>query len=202
MRVDIFNELMSLPSRPRLHGNGIIQWYVNSNQRLHVWPEGGSLAVPNHNALLHDHKFDMDSTILGGTLNHQIFHVDPSGEMTHDVIQFTPDDRKSAKGYVAYSGELQMLHAMNLRAGCQYWQKAGTFHGSSKLGYAVTLITKRAVNNERMARIICPRGIEPTDAFDPAHAPDESVLLEHVANAAISTPELENTLLNAIRRDK
>lgn len=200
MRPDIFKMLCELPSEPRLHGNGMIQWYVNSTQRLHFSP-GTALRVPAHNALRHDHTWGMDSTILGGTLNHQIFEVDDSDDPTHDVIQFVPDVRKSAKGHVIQSGRLRMTHAMNMVAGSLYWQSAGTFHDSYPIGNTTTLITKRGSEGvDRLARIICPHGKEPTDAFDPKHSPPVDELMNWVFKAPIATPELEQVLINAIQR--
>lgn len=180
----MFSKLMELETRPRFHGNGIIQWYISPKKRLHVWSKELP-AFHQHNALVHDHVFHMNSCVLMGTLNHQIMEMqDWDEENTHQVIQFMPDDRKSAKGITVSTGKLVCVHAVNIYAPGNYYQQARTFHQANRLSETViTLMDKEEDGLPDMARVICPIGEEPTDAFDPDKQPIARFMLEIVEDA-------------------
>ncbi len=69
--------LMRIGSLPRWHGNRFIQLYLNKEEtaRLHIWhPKFEAKQVEN--AQIHDHEFDLESTILHGRLLHEVWQFD------------------------------------------------------------------------------------------------------------------------------
>ena len=59
-------------NKPRVHPNGFIQLDLNqdASMRLHVWPDESEGHVPcqETKTTIHDHKFDMQSMIVYGSL--------------------------------------------------------------------------------------------------------------------------------------
>ena len=171
--MSLFIELESRGIEPRYHGNGMIQVYspFNKYQRLHIWDQGFR-RLPSHNAMIHDHVFDMKSNVVVGTLNHQIFEVirkgDPS-EHTSSIFEGIPETKKINKTPV-WQGVLKMTHAVNVGAGCNYFQSARTFHSSIPLGdLVISVISKSNPKNDLIgggSRIVCPIGEEPFSAFE------------------------------------
>ena len=181
----MIDKLLKLSTRPRFHGNGMVQWYLTETKRLHIWSRQLPV-LENHNALIHDHNFHMNSRVLFGLLNHQIVEIqEDEGEHTHRVIQFIPDKRKSAKGVEVMTGRPVIVHAANLHAPSNYFQSSRTFHKSQSLAHlTITLMDKKRDRFTNMARVICPIGQEPTDAVDPERMPSETRMLE-VVDAAL-----------------
>ena len=68
---EILSRLRKRGFQPRFHGNGFIQLYLNDakTKRLHVWHPDHA-PQRDHNAQIHDHRFEMTSNVLVGKLRH------------------------------------------------------------------------------------------------------------------------------------
>lgn len=173
---------------PRLEwrhsGLGMLQAYVHeggdSETRIHVWDARLRRDGITDSGALHDHRFDMTSIILLGTLRHQEIEVVPYAEQPdpyadpYVMYEIKSNFRKSKNG--AELVELPGCYScafrnIDMQAGDEYFFPRGAFHGTYtpadplKWGPTITLVRKtnqREVN----ARIIAPSGVPVVYAFD------------------------------------
>lgn len=170
---NFYSRLRATGQTPRYHGNGMVQLYLTRSIRLHVHttPDGG---VVSHNALVHDHQFHMQSTVLFGCLRHELleFYSRPGGP--RDMHMLTDGENKTTSGSVLLDrGHTEVLHEFELWAGSRYHQDARTFHRTRpEVDGTVTLIRKTSDTRPQRARVVCPRGEKPHSAFG-GNQPDE-----------------------------
>jgi hypothetical protein len=166
---------------PRFHGNGFVQIYLNANQRLHVWtPE--LPVVEGNNATIHDHIWNLQSTVLSGRIGHRTYKK--VNGRTHDLYEIDqarvrnnqPDPFKwSAQCSFNLTGDYTLVE------GTDYMFSAGEFHESNAV-QAATLITK-GPDIIRYPRVVCPAGVPPTQAFAEVYQPPKDQLWKAIEEA-------------------
>lgn len=188
--------------RPRLHPNGFIQFDLTpwGNIRLHVWPDE-PLPAQKTNHPIHDHSFDMESTIIAGELHntnykfvlgaakesvplhlqdYRIFRATKvSGQDT--ILQEDPSN--------GIPGHLVVLRRDVLRPGSKYSVSAGVLHESQPNHHTgiVATIMERFNTKEYNPRVAVPSGVNPDNDFR-RETIDESILWEFIRRAIEASP--------------
>ncbi len=184
--------------KPRFHGNGFVQLYMDARTRLHIWtPE--LPPIREHNATIHTHRYDMESAVLLGTLKHTTYNVEPClgpfEEATCKVVQLTgASDEKGRK----HPGEVlcgryahDVRHEYWFPRGSRYTFGTGLFHESDNghAGMTATLFKKVGEDAMQYARILLVGTDEqPTHAFDPKTQPTQKFLWEVIDHVVMSVP--------------
>lgn len=165
----------------RHHGIGVLQGYVLESEppapeyRVHVWhPE---LRMPDmlDSGLMHDHRFDLDSTVLVGRMIHTVFVLEPSARGSHQVWNVMNarqvvghSDAFKSKPLLELESEqrynLGPPHTQRLGPGDSYRFLARRFHRSDVDGLTVTVCVKKN-QREVPARILARVGHEPKHGF-------------------------------------
>ena len=194
------DKLLSLKTHPRYHGNGFAQWYLSERVRLHLWDlrlKGEMDAKfgipPHHNSTVHDHTWDMHSTILMGTLNHKIYGIvddDPEPLLASYDADYWEID-KGADGSSFKKGaqhRVQVIHAFNMNEGSSYFQQRRTFHESSPLGSVVVTLMRKSndLPSGARPRLLVKEGEKPFDAFPKI---DQSICTPLLLDAFRQIPE-------------
>lgn len=163
----------------RHHGIGALQAYVRENVepevRVHIWdPRLVRPGIEGHGDT-HDHRFDLESTVLCGELIEMVMHshVDAIHDRffasAWDVWQV--ENARSAGPARGFDGECVRVESTRLfleeprvhRAGTTYTLKRGVFHRTTVEKTTVTVCTMREKRGQ--ARILVPTGTEPVHAF-------------------------------------
>lgn len=179
----------------RRHGIGLLQRYVaegsGSEVRLHIWhPDLIRPGIAQHGDA-HDHRFDLCSTVLHGTLVHEHLVVasrppfEPA--VVYDVHQvlharinpegaFAEEPMRCVPGPLSPKAKRVEVHPLRyeMQAGTTYRFPRGEFHRSIPHGLVVTLVTKTN-QIDAGARILALPGSPPVPAFSPADADDENL---------------------------
>ena len=168
--------------KPRWHGNGFIQVYLNPVTRLHIWsPEFPATRVVN--AQIHDHRFTFTSKILMGELHNVVYACTPyeKGEhMLSEVYCGGYDKTKEPKPL--HRIVMQRIEPEVYKPGDVYeFGGSGNFHETKCHGLTVTVMTKTAVDDTVWANVVSRYPEEPDHAFDPDKTPSEEDMLEEVA---------------------
>lgn len=132
---------------PRFHaGVGMMQLYLTDSVRLHVF-DPDMPARPEAFGNRHNHRFDMESTVLHGAIidkqfnletafwtgNFQRYSVIPAHLYTGNEVPERADD-------ILYNMVVRKITRIN--AGETYTMPAGAYHETSAVGLTVTLMTK------------------------------------------------------------
>ena len=164
---------------PRWHGNGFIQLALGMNTRLHIWPS--EQRTTPHNAMVHDHTYDMQSKVLYGGLWNVVYRLNEDGGHTHDAYAVSADRKLTAVPVNA--GNLQEVTRYRLQTGDAYELGALQLHKAvptvppvekgdllfgdprkQKRVLAVTIMTRSPKLKSEQPTVICPAGEEPFDA--------------------------------------
>lgn len=134
----------------RYHGNGFIQVILRDGLRLHIWDPALPVA-PNHNAMIHTHRFDMKSYILKGRLRHTTFDFLPSSKNISDMAEWViqaEEGCKSANFVLRGYGILRDRHIYELTCGSSYTFARGEYHLSENVadGPTVTIMNKISID--------------------------------------------------------
>lgn len=185
-------DLLKAMGKPRYHGNGFIQLYLADDVRLHVWhPQ--FRPIRNHNAMVHTHRYDVNSTVYAGRLLHRTYIIDSDVQKDlHDVRIVQLDGASNAHGTpeieTGVTGKLIERHRYEFTNGAKYTMKAPYFHTSNAMGTdPIVTIFERSNKSKEWAKVLC--GIDDpqaTHAFDPDHAPHVSRLWLAIEHALIS----------------
>lgn len=172
---------------PRIHPNGFIQldlepveenWHAShkkghsgASKRLHIWnPPGFELPHQSTVNEIHDHVFDMRSTVVRGRLWQYLYELEASDEPQHEeyeaVYAKNSDSRLKPTGK---RGTLRAVQWFPIAAGASYTQPAFTLHDSSADGLVVTVMRKTEIH-DGIPHVICPIGQPPDNSFDRASA--------------------------------
>lgn len=180
---DIFNRLLNSGKTPRYHGNGFAQLYLTAKQRLHVWsPKLAKL--DNHNAQIHNHRYDATSIVLAGCLQHVVYQTldIPEGRaragIDYTVWGVTSNGELHGRGWC----EARIIGGHQMVAGSHYSFNHPYFHTSDASVFTVTLFS---IGEDKYPEpwVLAPYGQRPTDAFDKSRAPSPELLWEVIANA-------------------
>lgn len=157
----------------RHHGIGVLQGYVSEDAepevRIHVWaPE---LVKPGmeHSGDVHDHRFDLVSHVLVGTVAHEEWFAEPGDHGAWSMLRLT---HARAAADTNYHGPTEPLpgrfhvrqNLIVVPAGHTYTFPAGHFHRSPVFGLAVTVVEKHR-QQPVSARLLYPHDTEPVMAF-------------------------------------
>lgn len=200
MTPDVFNK----ERKPRFHGNGFIQLYITNRTRLHIWtPE--LEPIRDHNATIHTHRYDMESTVLEGVLKHTTFDVidaHPRALPTCQIVNLTgASEVRSAPGeFDPATYRHNVRHEYWFTAGSRYTFKEGLFHDSENGhdGLTATVFTKVGEDAPDFAKILMvgehvQRGAisttvfpsQPTHAFDPATQPPQEKMWDIINSVVV-----------------
>jgi hypothetical protein len=115
--------------------------------RLHVWGPSYSVGEPP----VHDHPFDLTSTIIAGEMTNTRYEETPSGVEYHRV-RYSPSNEDARRtDTVRLSGTATIL-----TAGDHYSQSAHELHDSRQLPGTVTII--RMAFKDVPELTVCSRG--------------------------------------------
>lgn len=165
------------PDRYRHHGIGVLQGYVLESDpptpeyRIHLWHP--TLRMPNmvDSGLMHDHRFDMESTVLYGTVVHTVFQLDPAPNGAYQAW-FVQNARaaiaENEKGWLESESELRYNikgETFKHSVGHTYLFPKRCFHRTDVEGLAITLVSKRN-QQDSPARILSRFGTKPKHGFE------------------------------------
>jgi len=181
------NYMLQTGVNPRFHGNGFIQLYLDEAKttRLHVWHPAFK-PQRDHNALTHDHRFDMSSTILLGALKHTTFTDDTGvGDYSHGIYSVVGASKfREAEFNHLYDTYLSERHRYTFWPGTSYNFLAGNFHTSEPANtdeITATIMTRSNMHATKWARVAVTKDTDPdsiTHAFDPELQPSRKDLIE------------------------
>lgn len=205
-------EAKEMGARPRVHPNGFIQldllhpddvspeemsdaeWsetkkkgHSGSSLRLHIWnPPGVNLPHQETVNEIHDHVFDMLSSVVRGTLVQQLYILEvgmPVEARTHEIYRAIYDKASSSRlEPLGVYGYLSRARSFPIREGEAYTQPAFTLHDSEAHGLVVTLMEKTAVHDGE-ATVVCKVGEPPDNDFDRATAAPQDLLWQAISNS-------------------
>lgn len=151
-------------SRPVTHENGFIELPLGGGaSRLHVWPDVPLIKQKTDNPI-HDHRFDFESVVLTGWLEHCVYRLrDHTGRRppTHRVHVVERGRLRPIEQRVSFS----ITTVVELPEGASYSFAAREFHTSYGTGLTATIMTKTAVY-DGTSRVLCPLGQVPDNDFD------------------------------------
>ncbi len=188
----------------RHHGIGVLQGYLDEGTgietRLHIWSRRLLKPGMEISGDAHDHRFDMVSHVLCGTIAHEELSPYESSTGDHRMMALTharaAADNKFHGPTSDLNGSFRVLrHTIRIKAGQTYTFPAQHFHRSPLLGglddVAVTVIEKHR-QQDMPARVLYPAAHPPVMAF--GHDMDADLIasvlaLARAALAAASTGE-------------
>lgn len=100
-------------------------------RRLHVWDPEGSAG----DLTIHDHPFDLTSTVIAGAITNTRYLATPSGVEHVRERYVPPDEDHRRRDTVRLSGT-----ATTYTAGQRYEQRADELHSSAQLPGTVTVL--------------------------------------------------------------
>jgi hypothetical protein len=201
MEIPSYTQVYESGAVPRVHGNGFIQVDLNNEgtRRLHVWHENlprQKVATP-----IHDHVFDMQSTVILGTLIHEEFtwrrHPDgdflfyqarrEEGTQNTTLQPALPLSSGTVPVFIKRTQRLVML------PGSTYFFPSGRLHLSDHVGLTATIMEKiNSPSGYGSPRVLVPVGQEPDNEFH-RDAHDVDMLWRYVA-AALSIAKAQMLL--------
>lgn len=197
--VDVAQEL---GNQPRVHPNGFIQldlepvgetWekkrgHSGANRRLHIWNPPG-ITLPHQDTVneIHDHVFDMKSTVVRGTLVQQLYcftvgrdlgyMLRPPEIQRYELYRAVYDQASSSRlEPTGVIGIVEKYHEFPTYEGGSYTQPAFTFHDSDPQDNCVVTIMEKTKIRFGDASVLCPVGKEPDNTFDRTTAADTALL--------------------------
>lgn len=188
----------------RVHPNGFIQldlepveesWHKShkrghsgASRRLHIWNPPG-IELPHQKTVneIHDHVFDMRSTLIRGRLIQKLywFVIGAAEEATHELYRAVyaknSDSRLEATGIL---GVIKLAQAYPIFADDGYTgfynQQAFTFHDSDPGNGLVVTVMEKTKIHDGDASVLCPIETPPDNSFDRASAAPTEELWEAV----------------------
>ncbi len=167
-----FKELLRSGRSPRVHPNGFIQLDLNDehSKRLHVWP---SIELPDRQKTkhpIHDHSFDMMSTVLTGKLTNETLVFLSTSDHPHvweDHQEYRGVRIGEEETILEPTGNFGCICVVKqecIRAGESYRIPAKAFHNNFADGLTATLMVKLS-SEPYNPRILVPVGVEPDNEF-------------------------------------
>lgn len=163
----------------RHHGIGVLQAYIREQVepevRVHIWhPELVRPGIVGQGDA-HDHRFDLESTVLVGRLFETLYIPERDNARRFDAWHV--ENARSAGPSRGFDGachpvETDIGMTVQLRVheqGTTYSLERGRFHRTSVDALAVTVCTMHEKRGQ--ARLLVPAGTEPVHAFG-LHAPE------------------------------
>lgn len=152
----------------RFHaGVGFAQAYLPSGARLHLWRPDYPVEAESF-GLRHNHRFDMKSTVLTGTVIHEPFTLldRASGKFQRYTVLAAHHGVAEPPKLVSDDRYAIMVEGVEVyRAGDVYHFPKRAFHKSSAIGVTMTLMEKSNQEDFR-AEIIAQVGQTPKHGLD------------------------------------
>jgi hypothetical protein len=194
---------------PRVHPNGFIQldmgdvaggWHESHQQghsgaavRLHVWNPPG-FVIPHQETTneIHDHVFDMRSTLVKGAFTQKLYTFvfgsiwKPTHELYRAIYNKGADSRLESLGVkgVLRLDQTQPLNAHMPSANRTYKQRAFTLHDTEvEEGVCVVTVMEKTKIHEGDATVVCPVDQPPDNSFDRASAAPADYLMAAIEAA-------------------
>ena len=80
-------KLKAMGRRPRVHPNGFVQFDIEPNiLRLNVWPAEPIPGHPGRIHPIHNHCFDINSTIIHGALTNDVYAFQASTDYVTHIL--------------------------------------------------------------------------------------------------------------------
>lgn len=183
---------------PRVHPNGFIQLDIahpaaHRTTRLHIWhPLKGNVSAAEALELprqvrptpIHDHAFDMRSTIVHGRLTQVTFHVELDHRMSPTHTVYAADYHRKSESTLVSTGVdcvVKRSCSIHMPSGGDYTQAAGTFHESRAYsGMVITVMEKVKTYDDYVPKVLVPHGTEPDNEFERATMLDEQTLWDSI----------------------
>lgn len=177
-------------SEPHWFGLGFVQLKLSDTERMHFWiPE-----IPRREREeIHNHRYDFDSTVLAGTLMHEVYHLDATVDPSADVRIidgceyeiFETNCSPSKAGTIETVSPCIITHvgSFDLAAGSTYMLPHSSFHTTEGTRFAITHLTRVLPKPLEFASVIKKRGAETTCPF--AERMDPEVAWEHIYNGMV-----------------
>lgn len=176
--------------RPRLHPNGFIQLDLtkDGSVRFHVWP---AVPIPAQKTrhTIHDHVFDMQSTILAGKMVNVLYKGVPLSEFQvhHALFPMFRMYRATriAKDDTVLAPADENIYALTIayRESCEpgetYFMQKGLLHDSVPEGLTCTLMYKLNPDAEYRPIVAVPTDTVPDNDFR-RETTDEHELWRHI----------------------
>lgn len=195
----------------RHNGIGVLQGYLNEGEgeesRFHIWHPSLVLEGMAEGGLYHDHRFDLSSHVLVGTIRHDELEIVDDTNGKYEFAQVTNARQAKELGGHAlgefHSDPVRLgerfnvrHHPMTISAGERYFFPKFAFHGSSTPGLCVTYVVK--LNQEKVkARLIVPYGEDYRHAFADVRPRYQ---WEHLIDEAIDAMRERLTALSCVRQ--
>lgn len=171
----VFNKLQSTGQKPRFHGNGFVQLYLGEGKRLHIWSPDLPM-IRDHNATMHNHRYDVHSTVIHGLLKHTVYDVvyEPlTGPYQMNVVNTSNPEDKPLSGPKGTGERYNLVKkgVYHMPKGSYYEFPYPLIHTSEADEFTITLFEQVNDDRSRHPFVLSPYGEAPTHAFDPATAP-------------------------------
>jgi hypothetical protein len=165
-RIQVLDAIDSLEWRH--HGAGMIQAYINPTLRVHVWHPSLMLPGMVDSGAIHDHRFDLESTLLVGNMVNREYALTRRPENGFDYSVFEVEcsgSKKTDDPVKVEDGRGAIVSDVFVAEGMRYAYPKRELHMSVPLKkIVVTLVTK--MNQEDVkARLLAPRGTRPVHAW-------------------------------------
>lgn len=176
---------------PRQHPNGFIQLNLTAaaDVRLHVWPTEPLPLQQLTKHPIHDHNFDMESTILRGRLRNLVYEPEPyvagSGKpfVIHLAQRVPGTESETTLNPTEERVNLITVADANY-CGETYRLASGRLHDSMAHGLTATVMTKLSIVDKYQPRVAVPVGVEPDNNFRRANV--DLALLWHWIDAVFA----------------
>lgn len=177
-------------AKPRVHPNGFIQLDLESDgtriakSRLHVWPDGDDIPKQETATTIHDHRFDMRSTIVSGYIVQRVYDVSLTPyKFTHEIhVAQYPTPKESVLGPSGVKVHAVTMARYSYHEGDSYTQRMYTFHDTDWVGLTATLMSKGDEDLTHTPRVLVPVGQTPDNDFVRADC-DEDLLWDYIERA-------------------
>jgi hypothetical protein len=138
--------LKSLNRKPRVHPNGFIQFDVEPNiMRLNVWPADPIPGHPGRIHPIHNHSFDIGSTVICGALTNDTYYFEKSTSyvthVLHEARRVSENDSVLSPVDGTSTGFVGRMSSHTYKAGQRYTLNREILHDSIPNGLTATLMT-------------------------------------------------------------
>jgi hypothetical protein len=176
----------------RRHGIGVLQGYLSEDAdpevRFHVWSRRLLKPGMDVSGDAHDHRFDMVSHVLCGTIAHEELLPEAAPDGDHAMLALTHARAAADNKFHGPTEELPgtyrvLRNLVHIEAGHTYTYPALRFHRSPLAGdgVAVTVVEKHFQQEYVRARILYPTAHPPVMAF--GHDMDQALIASVLAEA-------------------
>lgn len=169
--------------RWRHAGFGALQAYVREGDanelRAHLWHPSLIKSGIKESGLCHDHRFQMRSSVIVGTIIQTEFEIKPNAGGGWETLRVLHAREAMARGGSFHHAPMptgdffdRIPTVYEVAAGHGYTFDKFAFHETRAQGVTITLVEKSAQEDVN-ARILAPRGMPVVHAFTETQKPEE-----------------------------